>query len=157
MRVRPYIDADLPALLTLFRDTVQTVNLGDYTQAQVDTWAVSALDTERWAANLRARHTRVCVDDDGQLLGFADLEPDGHLDHLYVHKDHQHRGIGTLLLTAVEDIARHENILVLHTEASLTARPFFEAHGFTLLAEQIVWTRGVAFVNFRMQKEGTRG
>ena len=93
----------------------------------------------------------------GQLLGFADLEPDGHLDHLFVHKDHQRRGIGTLLLTAIEAIARREAIPVLRTEASLTARPFFEAHGFALLAEQTVRVRGVAFVNFRMAKEGTLG
>ncbi len=155
--VRPYIAADLPALLTLFRGTVQTVNLGDYTQAQVNAWAASALDTERWAALLRTRHTRVCVDESGQLVGFADLEPDGHLDHLFVHTNHQRRGIGTLLLTAIEVVARHERMPVLHTEASLTARPFFEAHGFALLAEQTVWARGVAFVNFRMAKEGTRG
>ena len=119
--VRPYAASDLPALLTLFRDTVQTVNLGDYTQAQVDAWAASSQDTARCAALLRARHTRVCVDEGGHLLGFADLEPDGHLDHLFVHKDHQRQGIGTLL------------------------------------AEQTVWARGVAFVNFRMEKEGTRG
>lgn len=149
--VRPYTDADLPALLTLFRDTVQTVNLGDYTQSQVNAWAASALDTATWAANLRTWHTRVCVDDNGQLLGFADLEPDGHLDHLYVHKDHQRRGIGTLL-HSLEEIARREEIPVLRTEASLTARPFFEAHGFTLLAAQTVRTRGEAFINFRMQK-----
>lgn len=157
MQVRPYTAADLPALLTLFRDTVQTVNLGDYTQTQVDAWAASAHDTEHWAALLRARHTRVCADDDGQLVGFADLEPDGHLDHLFVHKDHQRRGIGTLLLEAIEAIARREAMPILRTEASLTARPFFEAHGFVVLAEQTVWTRGVAFVNFRMEKEGARG
>ena len=155
--VRPYTAADLPALLTLFRDTVQTVNLGDYTQTQVDAWAASALDTDRWAALLRTRHTRVCADDDGHLLGFANLEPDGHLDHLFVHKDHQRRGIGTLLLEAIEAIARREAMPILRTEASLTARPFFEAHGFALLAEQTVWAGGMAFVNFRMEKEGARG
>ena len=155
--VRPYIAADLPALLTLFRGTVQTVNLGDYTQAQVNAWAASALDTARWATLFRTRHTLVAVDAGGHLVGFADLEPDGHLDHLYVHAAYQRRGIGTLLLNAIEALARREAIPILRTEASLTARPFFEAHGFVTLAEQTVWTRGVAFVNFRMEKEVGEG
>ncbi len=40
----------------------------------------------------------------------------------------------------------------LHTEASITARPFFERCGFLLVAEQTVALRGQQFVNFRMEK-----
>jgi putative acetyltransferase len=40
----------------------------------------------------------------------------------------------------------------LFTEASITARPFFEAHGFTALAPQVVTCRGAEFVNYRMER-----
>jgi putative acetyltransferase len=34
---------------------------------------------------------------------------------------------------------------------SITARPFFERFGWTVLAEQTVVVRGVTFVNYRME------
>jgi len=40
----------------------------------------------------------------------------------------------------------------LFTEASITARPFFEAQGFAVLAPQVVRCRGVEFVNYRMER-----
>ena len=40
----------------------------------------------------------------------------------------------------------------LSTEASITARPFFQSHGFQILAEQVVTCRGSAFVNYRMER-----
>jgi hypothetical protein len=40
----------------------------------------------------------------------------------------------------------------LFTEASITARPFFEAEGFVVLSPQVVISRGVEFVNYRMER-----
>lgn len=40
----------------------------------------------------------------------------------------------------------------LFTEAGITARPFFEARGFVVLAPQVVTCRGVEFVNYRMER-----
>jgi len=37
--------------------------------------------------------------------------------------------------------------------ATPKARPFFERHEFTVLAEQAVVVRGVAFTNFRMERD----
>jgi putative acetyltransferase len=47
--------------------------------------------------------------------------------------------------------ARRVGLVRLFTEASITARPFFEARGFTVLAPQVVTLRGVEFVNYRME------
>jgi putative acetyltransferase len=40
----------------------------------------------------------------------------------------------------------------LYTEASITARPVFEAHGFHLLTAQTVTVRGASMTNYRMEK-----
>ncbi len=37
----------------------------------------------------------------GQPVGFAELERDGHVDRVYVVADYQGRGVGRLLLAAV--------------------------------------------------------
>ena len=152
MTIRPYCPSDTPALLALFHDTVHAVNASDYSPEQVDARAPPTQDADAWAARLGAWDTLV-AEEDSRLVGFCDLEADGHLDHLYCHKDWQRRGVGTRLLAGVEAIAREKGITRLTTEASITARPFFEAHGFHVLQEQTVYVRGVAFTNYRMEKE----
>ena len=53
-------------------------------------------------------------------------------------------------MAAVIAEARRLGIEWLHVEASITAREFFESHGFAVLARQTVKSRGVEMENFRM-------
>jgi putative acetyltransferase len=92
------------------------------------------------------------AEEDGHPVGFAELEPNGHIDRVYVSADHQRRGIGRMLLAAIVLEAQRVGLTRLFTEASITARPFFEAQGFVMLAPQVVTCRGVEFVNFRMER-----
>jgi putative acetyltransferase len=151
MDVRSFQPADTAAILALFRDTVHRINSRDYTPEQVHAWAPAEMDHGRWAARLQASFT-VVAEEDGALLGFANLEADGHVDCLYTHAAHQGRGVATALMQALEGKARGLGLIRLFTEASITARPFFERRGFVVLAQQEVELRGVRFVNFRMEK-----
>ena len=143
MRLRPYRSADLPAILDLFRNTVHTVCARDYTRSQLDAWAPAELDAAAWDASLLAHRTLV-AEENGMIIGFADLGPDGYLDRLYVHRDWQGRGVASALCDALPD-ARS-------THASLTARPFFEKRGWRVVKEQQVERRGVRLTNFVMER-----
>ena len=88
----------------------------------------------------------------GVLVGFAEIESNGHIDCFYCHKDYQRQGAGRLLHQAIETKAADWNLDHLFVEASITARPFFEAMGFSLIKEQAVFCRGHRFVNFEMRK-----
>jgi len=57
-------------------------------------------------------------------VGFTDLEPDGHLDMMFVHPAHQGAGVATALFNTVEAAARAQNLSRIFTEASITARSF---------------------------------
>lgn len=152
--VRPYRPEDAVQIAALFRDTVRTVNLGDYSQAQVEAWAPDdPAAADRWAATLSRGGRAAFVAAAGEeVLGFADVEPDGHLDHLFVHHRHQRRGIASALHDAVEAAARRFGASRLFTEASITARPFFLRHGYAEVRRQTVTVRGVDFTNFVMEK-----
>jgi putative acetyltransferase len=149
--LRPYRPDDAPALLALFRDTIRRVNSRHYSPAQIAAWASDDIDPVAWAERFTGRFVPV-AEEAGRPVGFAELEADGHIDRVYVSADHQSRGIGRQLLTAVVAEARRRGLARLFAEASISARPFFEAHGFTVLAQQVVTCRGCELVNYRMER-----
>jgi len=79
----------------------------------------------------------MAVDEDGKVLGVAKLyersEGVGHISHLAVDQEHQHRGIGQLLLKTVEERARTRGFHTLGTMARVTATAYFEKHGFRIV------------------------
>jgi putative acetyltransferase len=149
--LRPYRLDDAPALLALFRDTIRRVNSRDYSPAQVAAWASDDIDTRTWFGRFDGRFV-VVAEEAGLPVGFAELELSGHIDRVYVSANHQRRGIGRQLLATVVAEARRLGLARLFTEASITARPFFEAEGFAVLARQVVTCRGAEFVNYRMER-----
>lgn len=148
MTLREYTSADCPKLAELFYETVHTVNAGDYTPDQLDAWAPGTVDEAAWDASFLAHRTMI-AEDQGQILGFADMAPSGYLDRLYVHKDHQRQGIAALLCDALEQSCHAPQFT---THASITARPFFEKRGYRVVRPQVVERRGVLLVNFVMEK-----
>jgi putative acetyltransferase len=149
--LRPYRLGDAPALLELFRDTIRRVNARDYNPDQIRAWASDDIDPVRWAERFAGRFVAV-AERDGSLAGFAELESDGHVDRFYVAADCQGRGAGRAMLGALVAEARRLGLGRMFTEASITAKPFFESQGFVVLTPQVVTLRGQEFVNYRMER-----
>jgi len=147
--VRPYLPADLDALVGIFLGAIREVAAKDYDAAQIAAWA--QVDREKFAARCLGTLTWVAVID-RFAVGFSNLEPDGHLDMMYVHPAHQSRGTATALLAQVEKSARAQALPRIFTEASITARSFFERRGFQILTSQLVLSRGQTLMNFKMEK-----
>ncbi len=148
MTLRPYRTGDLAAIAALFYESVHTLCRGDYTTEQLDAWATGSIDEEAWDASFRAHHTLV-AEENGVLLGFADMAEDGYLDRLYVHPVHTKKGVATALVNALEAACPAAQFT---THASMTARPFFEKRGYRVEQEQQVVRRGVPLTNFVMKK-----
>lgn len=151
MKLRPYTPEDLPRVLALFRNTVHTVCAKDYTPEQLEAWAPETLDETRWQETLCA-HYSLIAEENGQLMGFADLEEPDYFDRLYVAAHCQRQGIGAQLAEAMETRARELGTCVLKVHASKTARPFFESRGYRVVLEQTVERHGVTLTNFAMEK-----
>ncbi len=153
LTIRPF-DGDISTLIDLFRATVRSVNLADYTEDQVRAWAPDTIDEAAWAGRIAANACYV-AEIGGSLAGFTELTPAGHVEMLFVAKDRQRRGVATALLAHVENEARARGLTQLTTEASLTARPVFEKHGYNVVRRQDVSRGGQTLVNFRMEKRLT--
>ena len=149
--IRPYGVTDAAALTNLFRSSVREVASQDYTASQIRAWAPDEIDAVQFGRRCEAKSTWV-AEIQGRIAGFSDLEPDGHIDMLYVHPDFVRRGVARALLEHLEEAARTNALRRLYTEASLTARPVFEAMGFRMVAPQTVTIRGESMTNYRMEK-----
>lgn len=66
---------------------------------------------------------------DGRVVGFTDLDDDGHVDMLFVDPDFGRQGVATSMLAATIALARQRGTVALTTYASLTAKPLCERHG----------------------------
>jgi putative acetyltransferase len=149
LSIRPYNRADLDEVIAIFLGAIREIASRDYTPAQIEAWA--QVDRDGWDRRRLSRPTWVAVRGDA-LAGFTDLEPDGHLDFMFVHPAHQGVGVATALLAQVEAAARDQGLSRIFSEVSLTARPFFEARGFSVTQAQLVERRGQTLKNFKMAK-----
>jgi putative acetyltransferase len=151
MLIRDYKQTDAAAITLLFYETVHFVNLQHYSEEQVNAWAPLVPDPEIWHSRMSQRSTLV-AEQDGQIVAFAELERDGHLDMLYCRKDVIRCGVGHLLYGAVEQRAVRLGLEHVSTDASITAVPFFEHCGFCVVRRQTAMRGGIELSNFRMEK-----
>jgi putative acetyltransferase len=149
IRLRHYVTGDLDAIIEVFQRAVREVASKDYSTAQIAAW--SAVDRFAWEPHRLTQPTWVAIDGE-RVAGFSDLEPDGHLDMMFVHPVYQGIGVASLLLRQVEEAAIALGLKRIFTEASKTARPFFARRGFVVDGEQLVGKRGERMSNFRMHK-----
>jgi UPF0176 protein len=151
MLIRLFQKQDCDRIAQLFHDTVHEVNIHDYSLEQVKAWSPDDLHFIDWEEFCTKMFTYV-AEEEGKIIGFAQLETNGHIDCFYCHKDYQRCGVGTRLYRAIEAKALELKIERLFLEVSITARPFFKNRGFTLVKEQQVLCRGEKFTNFVMEK-----
>lgn len=150
--IRDYIESDAEALANIYYNTIHTINSNDYSEEQVNAWAPeSSLDYKDWMRKWVTIVPIVAVYE-GIITGFVEFEPNGHMDCFFCHHQFQGQGIGRGLMDDVMMKATQLKIERIYTEASITAKPFFEKMGFRTVKEQTVVMRGVELNNYVMEK-----
>ncbi|QYF75526.1 GNAT family N-acetyltransferase [Cryobacterium sp. PAMC25264] len=151
--VRPYESADAAGTLAVFLDAVTVTAAGDYSPDQIAAWsAPQERDVTEWDL-VRSRLGTVVATVDGEVAGFSDVDDQGYIDMMFVASRFGRRGVAGALLREVERRAGELTVPALWTNASITARPFFERHGFVVVSEQHPVIRGTLLRNYRMRKE----
>lgn len=148
MKIRKYEQANCKEVAELFYNTVHTVNAKDYTKDQLNAWADENIDLKKWNEKLQKNFCLVALFNE-VIVGFGDIDETGYLDHLFVHKDYQKKGIASAICDRLEKEAKGNVI----THSSITAKPFFEKRAYKVLEEQEVERKGIFLKNFVMEKE----
>lgn len=148
MIIRKYETSDCKELVELFYNTVHYINAKDYTEEQLNVWATKDMDLEKWDQSLLLHFSVVAVENE-VIVGFGDIDKNGYLDRLFVHKDYQGKRIATAICNILEQTVTSGKIT---THASITAKQFFEKRGYKVMKKQLVNRQGILLTNYIMEK-----
>lgn len=151
LSIRPYQPADAQALSGLYEASVRALGARDYAAAQIEAWASLAPSAEALEGRMADGRTRLVAIAD-EVAGFIDVEPDGHIDLLYVAPAAAGSGVARILLETAEALAPLSGANRLYAEASETARPVFERLGFQVTARRDFEVAGVPIHNWAVEK-----
>lgn len=88
MDIRKYKSTDCAEIAELFYNTVHEINAKDYTKQQLDIWATGDVDLSVWDKSF-LEHNTLVAEENNIIVGFGDMDNNGYLDRLFVHKDYQ--------------------------------------------------------------------
>lgn len=143
---------DIPYITSLFRDTVVHINSKDYSDKQITVWSSAANDIEKWEDRINNSYFLVAEIRD-EIVGFAYLTKGYYFDGLFVHKDYQHKGIGSHLMRVIESKVISEGFEVIKSDISITALEFFENHYYDVDKKQLKNFKGMNFQNYLVSKK----
>ncbi len=149
--LRPLAPGDEPRLLAVYTSAIHRVASKDYSAEQINAWAPPDIDLALWRTKLQALAPLVAVLD-GTPVGYADLQPDGYIDHCFVSGEHPRQGIGSALMRRLLADAPARGIRELTAHVSRTAQPFFEHFGFVVTVQRSPVVRGVVIPNAAMHR-----
>ncbi len=130
---RDYRPTDAAALAGIYRDAILGTAGSVYSAAQCAAWAAAADDSTVWEKRLQEAWVRVACDADDGIVGFGGILVPGHIDLLFTTPGCNRRGVASLILADLLDLAAAMGAKKITVDASEPARGFFEKHGFKLL------------------------
>ena len=130
--IRAARPADAEPIQRLIARTLKESNARDYPPDQIERRA-QAFSVE--AVTRHMEHEAVLIAEaDGELLGTATLAG-SRVRMFFVRPDQQRSGVGSLLIRRIEELAFEHGLPDLQVYSSITARAFYERHGFTFVRE----------------------
>ncbi|WGT46624.1 GNAT family N-acetyltransferase [Tessaracoccus lacteus] len=144
IEITDYRPRDAALTRDLFQAAIRGTASRDYTPEQVAVWS-RVDDLGPWNDNRMKSHCLVARIGD-EPAGFTEIDGDAYLNMMFVDPRFAGSGVATALLQAA--ISLVDPTVTVTAHASLTARQFFEARGFRVVAEHHPVIRGVQLTNF---------
>jgi len=126
--IRPAGIGDAAAIRDVFEASIRGLCAGDYTPAEIESWAGRKREDGVTRAMEEGEAMMVAVAPDGRVMGFSSLK--GHeVVAVYVHPEAAGAGMGRALLQAVERLARNNGESEVTLDSSITAQDFYLRNG----------------------------
>jgi putative acetyltransferase len=149
--IRKFQIGDELYLREIFFNTIRKINRKDYSELQVRAWAPDDQDELSWHKRISGINPYVATLK-GNIVGYADVQDDGYIDHFFCHWQYQGKGIGKALMQKLMASGKQRGISRFYSHVSISAKPFFEYFGFKVIKSQQVEVRGQVLTNYVMEK-----
>jgi putative acetyltransferase len=153
--IRAYQPGDLDEVISIFNQAVLGTANQFYTLEQCQAWQSGVSDRTQFGFRLQRGMTLI-GECQGQLAAFGQLHPANHINLLYCIPEFSGRGIASAILQRLEAMAQALDVTEILTEASLSARSYFEHRSYQIIAIEIVTRQGIDLQRVRMKKRLTR-
>ena len=152
MKIRRFSPGDETALFYVYFSAIHEIAARDYTKEQIDAWAPADLDQELWRNHMfKIRPFVVELHD--EIVGYADVQENGYIDHFFVSGRNPRQGVGALLMDRIHQEAKVLGLKEMTSDVSRTAQPFFAHYGFQIAEQRYPVRRGVMIPNASMRKK----
>jgi GNAT superfamily N-acetyltransferase len=133
--LRLFQEKDLERLLHLVQNTIEVSLPESYPPGIVEHFKL--IHSREHILNDAVDGHIVLAEQNGELLGTGTLTRNS-LHRVYIHPQHQHRGIGSLIVQALEEEAINREVPFLALGANPLSRRFWESQGFIMQQETYV-------------------
>ncbi|MCJ8327369.1 MAG: GNAT family N-acetyltransferase [Campylobacterales bacterium] len=132
-------------------NTIKNVNIKDYSKEQIKVWATDEYNSDKWIKRVKDMNPFI-AEINGKIVGFADIQDDGYIDHFFCHNEFQGKGIGRMLMQHLMNRCKEKSISRVYSQVSITAKPFFEVFGFHVVKQQYMKIENQTLSNYVMEK-----
>lgn len=151
MIIRLFSLGDEPALFRVYYSAIHEIAKRDYTQEQINAWAPADLDPKLWHKKMREIQPFV-AEIDNEIVGYADVQSTGYIDHFFVSGSTPRQGIGSALMHRIHERSASLGLKELTSDVSRTAQQFFLRNGFEIVEQRQPARHGVIIPNALMRK-----
>jgi putative acetyltransferase len=151
MKIRLIKNEDAAEIARLRRAAIRNIKSQDYPADIIEQWA-----GRRNANFFRTDQDKfkrwVAVEKD-KIIGFVEHDFEGELSRIYVHKDHQGKGVGSRLVDRAEESMIKLGFKKFTLESSIGAKTFYEKKGYKVVKEGFHTFQGKKALIYFMTKK----
>jgi len=120
MLIRKFLEGEEQQLMDIFSSSIRENAKLYYNEDQLKAWAPIEMDKNKWDERIRSINPYI-IEDAGEILGYADLQVTGYIDHFFVKGGQANRGVGSQLMNYILLQAKESNLNELTADVSLAA------------------------------------
>ena len=151
MNLRQITIKDQINIKRIYFDSIKSIDEKIYNKRQKLAWSSQAWLNLEFHKSITIGKGFI-IEDGNTDMGFAIRYPDNKLSLLYIRGNFKRKGIGNILIKAIENEAIKEGIPLLYTEASLLSYRLFQKNYWEIIRKERIIIQNIMFYRYKMCK-----
>ncbi len=152
MNLRQITIKDQINIKRIYFDSIQSIDEKIYSKEQKLAWSCQAWINLEFHKSI-TKGKGFIMEDRNKEIGFAIRYPKNKLSLLYVKGNFRRKGIGNILINAIEKEAFKEGISSIQTDASLLSYKLFLKNNWKKIRKEKIIIQNIEFSRYKMFKD----